>query len=53
MKKDTRLKKLNAFVTKFEDDYDEFYWAEFHCMYCIYERWGNWRELCALKDPCG
>lgn len=44
MKKDTRLKKLNSFVTKFEDDYDDFYCVEFHAIYCTYEWYSNWRE---------
>jgi len=28
MKKDTKLRELNKFFTKYEDDYDDLYWAE-------------------------
>lgn len=53
MKKETSLKKLNAFATKFEDDYDDFCWLSF--ILCIVYMNGRvtGESYARWKDPCG
>lgn len=53
MKKEIRLKKLNVFVIKFEDDYDDFCWLSF--ILCIVYMNGRviGESYVCWKDFCG